>query len=121
MALWQLDIVGGVHLADGGEVKIVSGIDDHSRFVVCARVVARATAVWVCEALELARSGLGCPRRSGPTTARSSPPGWVPAPARPALTASVLSRASSICSPRRGRRPPRARSSAGTRPCAVSS
>ena len=44
MELWQMDIVGGVRLVDGGEAKIVSGIDDHSRFVVCARGVARATA-----------------------------------------------------------------------------
>ena len=33
MELWQMDIVGGVCLADGSEAKIVSGIDDHSRFV----------------------------------------------------------------------------------------
>jgi transposase len=31
MALWQLDIVGGVFLADGREVKVVTGVDDHSR------------------------------------------------------------------------------------------
>ena len=36
MELWQMDIVGGVRLADGSEAKIVSGIDDHSRFVVSA-------------------------------------------------------------------------------------
>ena len=44
MELWQMDIVGGVQLADGSEAKIVSGIDDHSRFVISAQVVARATA-----------------------------------------------------------------------------
>ena len=37
MELWQMDIVGGVRLADGVEAKIVSGIDDHSRFVVSAQ------------------------------------------------------------------------------------
>ncbi|CAN5901029.1 hypothetical protein BH23ACT2_BH23ACT2_06370 [soil metagenome] len=31
MELWQMDIVGGVRLADGSEAKIVSGVDDHSR------------------------------------------------------------------------------------------
>jgi transposase-like protein len=61
MELWQMDIVGGVRLTDGGEAKIVSGIDDHSRFVVCARVVARATAVPVCDALELALARHGVP------------------------------------------------------------
>src|SRR4051812_1255098 len=39
MELWQMDIVGGVRIADGSEAKIVSGIDDHSRFVVSALVV----------------------------------------------------------------------------------
>jgi hypothetical protein len=34
MQLWQLDIVGGIRLADGTELKLVSGIDDHSRFCV---------------------------------------------------------------------------------------
>src|SRR5580704_16880206 len=51
MALWQMDVMGRVHLAGGQEVKIVTGIDDHSRFIVCAKVVARATAWPVCQAL----------------------------------------------------------------------
>jgi transposase InsO family protein len=61
MELWQMDIVGGVRLADGSEAKIVTGIDDHSRFVVCAQVVARATARPVCDALEWALARYGCP------------------------------------------------------------
>jgi transposase InsO family protein len=61
MELWQIDIVGGVRLADGSEAKIVSGLDDHSRFVVSAKVVARATAVPVCDALELAMATHGVP------------------------------------------------------------
>jgi transposase len=36
MALWQVDIVGGIFLAGGREAKLVTGIDDHSRFVVIA-------------------------------------------------------------------------------------
>ena len=28
MQLWQMDIVGGVKIADGSEAKIVSGVDD---------------------------------------------------------------------------------------------
>jgi transposase InsO family protein len=51
MQLWQMDVMGRVHLAGGTEVKIVTGIDDHSRFIVCARVVLRATARPVCLAL----------------------------------------------------------------------
>jgi transposase InsO family protein len=61
MELWQMDIVGGVRLVDGGEAKIVSGIDDHSRFVVCACVVVRATARPVCDALETAMLRHGTP------------------------------------------------------------
>ena len=40
MHLWQLDIVGGLPLADGRECKMLTGIDDHSRFVVIATVLA---------------------------------------------------------------------------------
>jgi transposase InsO family protein len=61
MELWQMDIVGGVRLVDGSEAKIVSGIDDHSRFVVSACVVARATARPVCDALEAALAVHGVP------------------------------------------------------------
>jgi len=63
MELWQMDIVGGVRLVDGSEAKIVSGIDDHSRFVISAQVVARATAIPVCDALELALARHGVPEQ----------------------------------------------------------
>ncbi len=36
MELWQMDVMGRVFLADGRQMKMVTGIDDHSRFVVCA-------------------------------------------------------------------------------------
>ena len=61
MELWQMDVVGRFHLADGTEVKVVTGVDDHSRFCVCARVVARATARPVCEALQWALRTHGVP------------------------------------------------------------
>jgi hypothetical protein len=48
MELWQLDVVGGVLLADGTECKVLTGIDDHSRFVVAAGVMTRAVARAVC-------------------------------------------------------------------------
>ena len=64
MELWQMDVMGGVHLSDGSEVKVVTGIDDHSRFVVCAAVVARATAGPVCAALQRALDRHGCRSRS---------------------------------------------------------
>jgi transposase InsO family protein len=60
MDLWQMDVMGRVFLAGGTEVKVVTGIDDHSRFVVCAKAVMRATARPVCQALSgaLARHGI---------------------------------------------------------------
>ena len=64
MELWQMDVVGRFHLADGTEVKVVTGVDDHSRFCICARVVARATARPVCEALQWALRTHGVPTRS---------------------------------------------------------
>jgi transposase InsO family protein len=48
MELWQMDVVGGVLLADGREMKVLTGIDDHSRFVVCAGLMLRATSRAVC-------------------------------------------------------------------------
>jgi transposase InsO family protein len=61
MELWQLDVVGGFHLADGTELKAVSGIDDSSRFGVSAKLVRRATAGPVCEALLAALRRHGVP------------------------------------------------------------
>jgi len=48
MELWQMDVVGGVLLEDGTECKVLTGIDDHSRFCVCAGIMVRATARAVC-------------------------------------------------------------------------
>ena len=61
MALWQLDIVGGVFLADGTEAKVVTGVDDHSRYCVIASVVARATGRAVCLAFAAALRAFGVP------------------------------------------------------------
>jgi transposase InsO family protein len=61
MELWQMDIVGRIFLTDGTDVKAVTGIDDHSRFCVCARLVARPTAKPVCDALAQAMRAHGVP------------------------------------------------------------
>ena len=61
MQLWQLDIVGGVLLTDGTECKVVTGVDDHSRFCVIATVVARATGRAVCLAFAEALRRYGVP------------------------------------------------------------
>jgi transposase InsO family protein len=61
MQLWQLDIVGGVFLTDQTECKVVTGVDDHSRFCVTATVIPRATGRAVCLAFAdaLRRYGVG--------------------------------------------------------------
>jgi transposase InsO family protein len=61
MELWQMDITGGVFLVDGSELKVVTGVDDHSRFCVSAKVVRRATAKPVCDALAEAMKVHGIP------------------------------------------------------------
>ncbi|MEV0154141.1 IS481 family transposase [Micromonospora sp. NPDC050686] len=61
MELWQMDIVGGIQLADGGEAKVVTGVDDHSRFCVIAAVVRRATGRAVCLAFAEALQRFGVP------------------------------------------------------------
>jgi transposase InsO family protein len=62
MELWQMDVVGGVQLVNGWRASIVSGVDDHSRFVISAYVVERATARPVCDALAKAMRSFGVPR-----------------------------------------------------------
>jgi len=61
MELWQMDLVGRFHLTDGTELKTLTGIDDHSRYCVSARLLPRATARPVCEALKLALRTHGVP------------------------------------------------------------
>ncbi|GAB3038233.1 hypothetical protein MBOU_25290 [Mycobacterium bourgelatii] len=61
MQLWQLDIVGGVFLADGRECKMLTAIDDHSRFVVAATVLVRPSGTAVCEAFVAAINRWGVP------------------------------------------------------------
>lgn len=66
MQLWGIDIVGGIELVDTitGEIreaKIVTGVDDHSRFCVMAAVVERATGRAVCLAFAQALARYGVP------------------------------------------------------------
>lgn len=66
MQLWQMDIVGGVMLVDPltgelSEAKVVTGVDDHSRYCVIASVVARATGRAVCAAFARAVQRFGVP------------------------------------------------------------
>jgi hypothetical protein len=93
MELWQLDIMGGIWLTDGRELKAVTGIDDHSRFCVAAGLIERATAPSVCRVFTQAWPATAAPRKSSPTTARCSPAGSAPTPARSCSTASAANRA----------------------------
>ena len=61
MQLWQLDVTASAFLAGGREVKIVTGIDDHSRYCVLAKAVLRATARPVCRAFVEAMAVYGVP------------------------------------------------------------
>lgn len=66
MQLWQLDIVGGVMFVETAtgvvrEAKVVTGVDDHSRFCVLAHVTERATGRAVCLGLPAALSRFGVP------------------------------------------------------------
>jgi transposase InsO family protein len=61
MAMWQLDLIGGIYLADGRECKLLSGIDDHSRFVVCAAVLAIPSGRAVADAFAAAMRTYGVP------------------------------------------------------------
>lgn len=61
MELWQMDVMGGVRLSDGTQLSVVTGIDDHSRFCVIARLVPRATARPVCDALMEGLTRYGVP------------------------------------------------------------
>ena len=61
MELWQLDVMGGIWLADGRELKAVTGIDDHSRFCVAAGLIERANARAVCRVFTAALDRYGSP------------------------------------------------------------
>src|SRR6266704_1134685 len=91
MQLWQMDVMGSVWLVDGTECKLVSGLDDHSRFCVIADVVRRATGRAVCAAFTRALAEYGCPEQvltdngrqfTGKFTWPRPPPGSIPCPTR---------------------------------------
>ena len=61
MELWQMDVVGEILLKDGTELKAATGVDDHSRYCVSAKLVRRATSRAVCDALLQALERHGVP------------------------------------------------------------
>ncbi|OBJ19344.1 IS481 family transposase [Mycobacterium colombiense] len=63
MELWQMDIVCGFPLVDGTSAKALTGVDDHSRMCVCARLMARERTRAVCDGLRDALSRYGMPEQ----------------------------------------------------------
>ena len=61
MELWQMDVVGGFPLADGTSAKALTGVDDHSRFCVSARLMARERTRAVCDGLRASLAAYGAP------------------------------------------------------------
>jgi transposase InsO family protein len=60
MQLWQLDLIE-LPLADGAKVKVLTGVDDHSRYCVSAQAMVRATGRAVCRGLVAALRRYGVP------------------------------------------------------------
>jgi transposase InsO family protein len=63
MELWQMDIVGGFPLSDGSCAKALTGVDDHSRLCVSAKLMARERTRTVCDGLRQALATYGSPEQ----------------------------------------------------------
>src|ERR1700680_1054004 len=63
MELWQMDVVGGFLLADGTAAKALTGVDDHSRFCVSARLMPRERTQLVCDGFTAALQAYGVPEQ----------------------------------------------------------
>jgi transposase InsO family protein len=63
MELWQMDVVGGFVLEGGQKAKALTGVDDHSRFCVSARLMLREGTKAVCDGLEAALAVHGVPEQ----------------------------------------------------------
>jgi hypothetical protein len=49
MELWRMDVLDGLHLADGSSAKALTGIDRYSRCCVAARLMPRELTLPVCD------------------------------------------------------------------------
>ena len=61
MELWQADVMSVPDLVQGVHLQMVTGIDDHSRFCVMAKLLPRATARPICDGLLEALHRYGIP------------------------------------------------------------
>ena len=63
MELWQMDVVGGIGLRDGTSLKCLTGVDDHSRFCVCAALMVKERTQLVCDGFADALRTHGVPEQ----------------------------------------------------------
>jgi hypothetical protein len=63
MELWQMDTVGGFLMADGTTAKALTGVDDHSRFCVSAKLMPKERTQAVCDGLSAAMQAHGVPQQ----------------------------------------------------------
>ncbi|HEX6488996.1 MAG TPA: IS481 family transposase [Candidatus Dormibacteraeota bacterium] len=63
MELWQVDVVHGFALADGTSAKALTGLDDHSRFCVLAKLMPRERTQPVCAGFSAALDQYGVPQQ----------------------------------------------------------
>lgn len=108
MVLWQMDIVGGVQLVNGGEAKVVTGVDDHSRFCVIAQWCPKPPAGPFASPSPRRWLSTASRRNCGRITVSSSRPGSVEAERRCSTgsagrTASLTGSLNPVPRPRPGR------------------
>ena len=63
MELWQVDVLHGFALADGTSAKALTGVDDHSRFCVLAKLMPRERMQPVCAGFTAALEQYGVPEQ----------------------------------------------------------
>jgi transposase InsO family protein len=121
MQLWQMDVMGGVELEDGTELKVVTSIDDHSRFCVACGLVRRATSKAVCEVLAVSLRRWGIPDEILTDNGRCFTGRFGPHPVEVLFDRVLWENGIAHRHPGCARPPPPARSSGSTRACARSS
>ena len=63
MELWQMDVMAVSSLVKGMHLQLVTGVDDHSRFCVIGKLLPRATAKPICDAMLEALGRYGIPEQ----------------------------------------------------------
>jgi transposase len=61
--LWQMDVVGGFLIADSSRAKALTGVDDHSRMCVSAKLMGQERTRPVCDGLTAALNMYGVPEQ----------------------------------------------------------